>query len=224
VDSIEGGDAFNLLEKYRIKHRTLDVPDTIFGIVQDGMQGTMEFGTGAAAKVPGIVVCGKTGTVENAYKGEKQKDHAFFGAFAPRDHPRIAIAVMCENAGFGATSAAPIASLMIEKYLNDTIAENRKEMVERVEKMNLIPARMLREIRVRDSISQAKAIANSKLEEEERKALRDSLALEDEPEEIKEKKTSVPVPAKDSGTAIKPAAVLPGEKKKNKPTDSLNKN
>ena len=61
----------------------------------------METGTGAAAKVPGIIVCGKTGTVENYYKGVKQKDHAFFAAFAPRENPRIAIAVICENAGFG---------------------------------------------------------------------------------------------------------------------------
>ncbi|MFY8005050.1 MAG: peptidoglycan D,D-transpeptidase FtsI family protein, partial [Chitinophagaceae bacterium] len=92
IDSIEGGDEFDLLKPYKIKNYTLPIPDSVFEDVHEGMQGTMEFGTGAAAKVPGIVVCGKTGTVENAYKGEKQKDHAFFGAFAPRENPRIAIA------------------------------------------------------------------------------------------------------------------------------------
>ncbi|MCZ0211738.1 penicillin-binding transpeptidase domain-containing protein, partial [Streptomyces sp. UMAF16] len=89
------------------------IPDSVYEAVQNGMQGVMEYGTGAAAQVPGVVVCGKTGTVQNFYHGVAQKDHAFFGAFAPRNHPKIAIAVLCENAGFGAQSAAPIASLMI---------------------------------------------------------------------------------------------------------------
>ncbi len=115
IDSIEGGDEYGLLDKYRVKHKTKEVPEYVWEEVHEGMQGTMEFGTGFYAKVPGINVCGKTGTVENQYRGEKLKDHAFFGAFAPRENPRIAIAVMCENAGYGATSAAPIASLLIEK-------------------------------------------------------------------------------------------------------------
>jgi penicillin-binding protein 2 len=115
--------------------------------------------------VPGVVVCGKTGTVENYLSGIKQKDHAFFGAFAPRENPRIAIAVMCENAGFGASSAAPIASLMIEKYLKDSIAgKERKDKVEAIAKLNLIPERMRRAMdsldrlkRTKDSISLIKA-------------------------------------------------------------------
>ena len=112
----------------------------------------MEFGTGAFAKVPGVNVCGKTGTVENAYRGESLKDHAFFGAFAPRENPRIAIAVMCENAGFGATSAAPIASLLIEKYLKDSIAgPERKAKVEQLAAMNLIPPQMKRLMIKQDS-------------------------------------------------------------------------
>src|SRR6185503_20690446 len=108
----------------------------------DGMQGVMETGTGRAAQVPGITICGKTGTAENAYKGVKQKDHSFFAAFAPRENPKIAIMVMCQNAGFGATWAAPIASLMIEKYLRDTIAADRKELEQRMMNANLIPAYM----------------------------------------------------------------------------------
>jgi penicillin-binding protein 2 len=63
------------------------------------------------------VVCGKTGTAQNPHG----KDHSIFIAFAPKENPKIAIAVYVENAGFGATWAAPIASLMIEKYLTDTI-------------------------------------------------------------------------------------------------------
>jgi penicillin-binding protein 2 len=61
-----------------------------------------------------------------------------FACFAPKDNPKIAIAVIVENSGFGATWAAPIASLMIEKYLNDTIAANRKYLEQRMLEGNLI--------------------------------------------------------------------------------------
>ncbi len=153
IDSIEDGDTYGMLTKYKEKHIAMDIPDSVFEAVHDGMQGVMETGTGAYAKVPGIVVCGKTGTVENSYKGVKQKDHAFFAAFAPRDNPRIAIAVICENAGFGANSAAPIASLMIEQYLKDSIPEpDRKAKVESISKLNLMPPRIYRELRYRDSL------------------------------------------------------------------------
>lgn len=144
IDSIEGGDEYNLLAPYKIKHKTLDVPDSVFTIVQDGMQGVMEpGGTGYAVRIEGITMCGKTGTVENYDRGEKQKDHSFFGAFAPRDNPKIAIAVMAENAGFGSQTAAPIASLLIEKFLNDTIADGkRKKLQEEMEKKKCIPKLM----------------------------------------------------------------------------------
>jgi penicillin-binding protein 2 len=152
IDSVEGGDDYEMLARFKIKQRTKNIAESIFEEVHEGMQGTMEFGTGAYAKVPGINVCGKTGTVENAYRGESLKDHAFFGAFAPRENPRIAIAVMCENAGYGATSAAPIASLLIEKYLRDSIAgPERKAKIEQLANMNLIPPQMKRLMTKQDS-------------------------------------------------------------------------
>ena len=162
VDSIEGGDKFNMLDSFKVKHYVIkNVPDSVYEDVQNGMQAVMEFGTGAEAKVPGVVVCGKTGTVQNSAKVNgvmvKQKDHAFFGAFAPRDNPRIAIAMICENAGFGAASSAPIASLLIEKYLKDSIVENdRKKLVEELTKKNLIPPLMKMELARMDSIKRAK--------------------------------------------------------------------
>ncbi|MGV3589750.1 MAG: penicillin-binding protein 2 [Adhaeribacter sp.] len=70
----------------------------------------------------GIDICGKTGTVQNPHG----KDHAVFAAFAPRVNPKIAIAVYIENAGFGSVSSAPLASLMIEKYLTGTISKPRQ--------------------------------------------------------------------------------------------------
>ena len=180
IDSIDGGDKFHLLDSFHLRHHPLNIPDSIFEAVADGMQGVMERGTGAAAKVPGIVVCGKTGTVENYYKGVKQKDHAFFAAFAPRKNPRIAIAVICENAGFGSNSSAPIASLMIEKYLKDSITEpDRKALIETISKLNLIPARMVEAMRQRDSITHAK---NQKYFSAKGyiKSIKDTTGIEDE--------------------------------------------
>ena len=81
------------------------------------MQAVVERGTGAASRIPGIIMCGKTGTAQNPH-GE---NHSVFVAFAPRDNPKIAIAVVVENAGQGASWAAPIASFIVEKYLRDSI-------------------------------------------------------------------------------------------------------
>ena len=199
IDSIEGGDQFGLLDKYRVKHKTKEIPEYIWEEVHEGMQGTMEFGTGAYAKVPGITVCGKTGTVENAYRGQKLKDHAFFGAFAPRENPRIAIAVMCENAGYGATSAAPIASLLIEKYLKDSISGNdRKAKIEQLANMNLIPPQMKRQMAQRDSMRNAQQLAAAK------KAARDTSGVEEAPEETE---------PDSSGTPNKPQPAKKGTKK-----------
>lgn len=212
IDSIEGGDLFGLLEPYRNRNRTLDISEDIFESVHQGMQGTMEFGTGFYAKVPGIVVCGKTGTVENAYKGEKQKDHAFFGGFAPRDNPRIAIAVMCENAGFGATSAAPIASLLIEKYLRDSIAgPERQAKIEEISKMNLIPPQMKRQMATLDSLKELKQLQAAK------KMAKDTTDLEDEAETetrpVPKEKTPPPPKPRKKDTTI--TALLPNDPRKN---------
>lgn len=229
VDSIEGGDEFGLLEKYKVKHTALNIADSLFEQVHDGMQGVLEQGTARAAKVPGIEVCGKTGTVENALRGVKQKDHAFFAAFAPRRNPRIAIAVICENAGFGSSSAAPIASLMIEKYLTDSIAgKERKERLEQVSKLNLLPARMVKEMRKRDSIIHARdsayLIAKGFIRE-----VKDTLKLEDEGvenedlEKLKNQKPLKNLPAKDS-RGLNRAAILPNDSKRTQKPDSSNNN
>lgn len=172
VDSIEGGDEYGLLEKFKQKHFAKGVADTVFDAVQDGMQSVMDFGTGRGFKINDITICGKTGTVENYFKGEKQKDHSFFGAFAPRENPKIAIAVICENAGFGATYSGPIATLLIEKYLKDSItSKERKAKVESLAKTNLIPRLMRIEMERLDSIKRAKEkpVVEPKEEEEDNK-------------------------------------------------------
>ncbi len=120
---------------YRTPRQTGIAPE-YFDVIQDGMEmavwGT-DGGTARVAQVPGIRVCGKTGTAQNPHG----KDHSIFMSFAPREDPQIAISVYVENAGFGATYAAPIASLMIEKYINGEIAENRKYLEDRILNANL---------------------------------------------------------------------------------------
>jgi penicillin-binding protein 2 len=99
-------------EQFRKKNRT-GINPYYFEPVHQGMEGVITSGTGRRGGVPGIRVCGKTGTSQNPH-GE---DHSVFFAFAPREDPKIAIAVFVENAGWGNDFAAPISSLMIEKYL-----------------------------------------------------------------------------------------------------------
>jgi penicillin-binding protein 2 len=105
-----------------------------FDIVIEGMAQCVNRGTARIAALPDIQVCGKTGTSQNPH-GE---DHSVFFAFAPKDNPQIAIAVYVENAGWGASYAAPIASLMIEKYLKGRIAPERLPLEERMIQANLI--------------------------------------------------------------------------------------
>ncbi|HMP92675.1 MAG TPA: penicillin-binding protein 2, partial [Phnomibacter sp.] len=132
VDSIEGGDTYGLLNLYKQKIEPVHIPDSMFEAVHEGMARVMKpGGTAWRLAVPGIDICGKTGTVENYYKGKKQKDHSFFAAFAPRDNPKIAIACIVENGGFGATIAAPVVSLMIEKYIHDSVSDKRQEWIKR---------------------------------------------------------------------------------------------
>jgi penicillin-binding protein 2 len=105
-----------------------------FPLVDEAMRRVVqeEGGTARGARIPGINVCGKTGTAENPHG----KDHAVFIAYAPMEDPRIAIAVYVENSGFGGTWAAPIASLLMEEYLTDTIT--RPEIEQRMLDADLI--------------------------------------------------------------------------------------
>src|ERR1700722_19173605 len=100
------------------------------------MEDVVESATAEGAKVDGVTICAKTGTAENKaiVNGEviKMQNHSMFVAFAPREHPKIAIAVAIENAGYGATWAAPIASLLIEKYLKDSVAVARKPIEDKM--------------------------------------------------------------------------------------------
>ncbi len=107
----------------------IDIEPRNFQIVREGMEAVVTNGTARAAQIPAfgdwaeIKVAGKTGTAENP----RGKDHAVFIAYAPADNPQVAVGVIVENAGFGSTTAAPIASLMIEQYLRGQIASPQRQ-------------------------------------------------------------------------------------------------
>jgi len=108
----------------------IPIDSSHFATVQQGMRRVMTDGTGRWVQIPGIPSAGKTGTAQNPH-GE---DHSLFIMFAPYDDPEIAIAVAVENAGYGATAAAPIASLMAEQYLKGEIADEwmRQHWIQRL--------------------------------------------------------------------------------------------
>ncbi|MEP6748740.1 MAG: penicillin-binding protein 2 [Bacteroidota bacterium] len=151
---VETTEDTSLLDKYRFKHEVLShISDASFEEVIDGMAGVMQVGTGRGLpKIPGITVCGKTGTAENYHNGIKQKDHSIFVCFAPKDDPKIVIAVIVQNGGFGAAAAGPIANLLLEQYLTDSLRADSKKEVERVTAINLIPKYFAAEQYTADSI------------------------------------------------------------------------
>jgi penicillin-binding protein 2 len=114
----EIGNAGKPLPQYLEKHYTTIDPEN-FDIAVDAMEEVVKSGTGQyRASLKDVIVCGKTGTVQNMRKGQAfVPDHSVFIAFAPKDDPKIAVAVYVEYGGQGARAAASIASLMIEKYL-----------------------------------------------------------------------------------------------------------
>jgi penicillin-binding protein 2 len=96
-----------------------------------GMAAAVEAGTGRQAIIPGIKMAGKTGTAQNPHG----RDHSVFACFAPVDDPKIAVFVLVENGGWGGTVAAPIASLIVEKYLKGEI--NRTDLEKRILSLTL---------------------------------------------------------------------------------------
>lgn len=148
--------ADSILKPFRIKHEPLThIPDEAYEAIHAGMQDVVESGTARIAKIPGINICAKTGTAEKytVLDGHRIKlpNNSMFVCFAPREDPKIAIAVAVENAGFGSTWAAPIASFLVEKYLTDSIRSEKMKDVERIASSNLMPAYLKRKQFIADS-------------------------------------------------------------------------
>ena len=123
----------SLPEEYRTK-RSPHIKREYYEKVAEGMRAAVTGGTCRGANLPGLEVCGKTGTAQNPHG----PDHSAFMGFAPYHNPKIAVAVYVENAGFGATYGVPIGSLIIEKYLNGKISDARKGVEERMLNSNTI--------------------------------------------------------------------------------------
>ena len=121
VSSIKGD---TIASKYKEPRKTMAERKAYEDVVE-GMRQAVLNGTCRGANIPGIEVCGKTGTAQN-----RGKDHSAFIGFAPKDNPKIAVAVYVENGGFGAEFGVPIGALLMEKYLNDTLREESKAKAE----------------------------------------------------------------------------------------------
>ena len=117
VKEVEG----ESLDSLYSARRYTDVDKAYYDIIVEGMRNAVLGGTCRAANIPGIEVCGKTGTAQN-----RGHDHSVFMGFAPMDKPKIAIAVYVENGGFGAVYGVPIGALMMEQYLNGELSESSK--------------------------------------------------------------------------------------------------
>jgi penicillin-binding protein 2 len=137
IKQIEGVDT---IEHTFTKKHLIDIDTANFGLVAQGMFMAVNGGPGGTAtiaRIDSLDVCGKTGTAQNPHG----KDHSVFIAFAPKDNPKIAIAVYVEHGIWGASYAAPIASLMIEKYLKGSISSKRKYLEDRMLNGNLLTSK-----------------------------------------------------------------------------------
>ena len=161
-------EAHTIDKKFTTRHVT-SIDKKYFKPIISGLFDVYNLGTARALKVEGIDICGKTGTAENFAKiggmRVQLKDHSIFVAFAPKDNPKIALAVMVENGGFGATIAGPIASLMIEKYLRQKIT--RLDLEKRIlatslqseyAKLGGLSEKVKAQLRISDSIKTQKTI------------------------------------------------------------------
>ncbi|MDO4758619.1 MAG: penicillin-binding transpeptidase domain-containing protein [Rikenellaceae bacterium] len=129
VKAVEGRDSLD--RRFYEKQYTMVDPKHFEPIVEGMWQGVNVGGTSTMARLEGYDVCGKTGTAQNP----RGRDHSTFLSFAPKDNPKIAISVYVEHGGFGASAALPIASLIEELYLTDTI--RRPELVKRLKTMEI---------------------------------------------------------------------------------------
>ncbi len=134
TDIINHEDSIATMLRYPKFHTGIDKQH--FDVIHDGMELAVTSGTARMAAVPSFILCGKTGTSENV-----GTDHSVFFCFAPKEDPQIAIAVFIENAGFGGSYAAPIASLLAEYYLNGGIDPSRQWIEDRMLNANLLQAK-----------------------------------------------------------------------------------
>src|SRR5690606_16174266 len=137
------------LNKFKVKHEVLThIPNEYYQAVIDGMEDVVIYGTARNARIQNVAVCAKTGTAENYTILDRQRmkldDNAMLVCFAPKDDPKIAIAVVVENAGYGGTWGGPIARILMEKYLTDTLTKQSQADFDRISTTNKMPKHLKR--------------------------------------------------------------------------------
>ncbi len=162
------GDGKQIDKKYKEKH-FVGIDARYFDPVIDGMQDAVNtsIGTATESRLRNIIMCGKTGTEQNSHG----KNHSVFIGFAPRDNPKIAIAVIIENGGYGGSYAAPIASFITEKYLTDSLSGRyiNGASVQQYMDDNLLPAlkvpvKPLKPLNKKDSLNKADSLKGKNIQ------------------------------------------------------------
>ena len=128
---VKGIENDTIRSEFKTHKQTMVSPEVYEEIIK-GMRMAVTDGTCHAANIPGLDVCGKTGTAQN-----KGKDHSAFLGFAPRNNPKIAIAVYVENGGFGAEYGVPIGALLMEKYINGSLSEASEEKAKYIQNRSI---------------------------------------------------------------------------------------
>jgi len=185
-----------VVKKEYLEKNYVGIDEKYFQPVIEGMRDAVNspWGTAKESRIPNILMCGKTGTVQNPHG----KNHSVFIGFAPMDNPKIAIAVIVENGGFGGSYAAPISSFIVEKYLTDSIKPKANGYtVKAFAETNLLPA-------IIDKTKKPKSIKTDSISAKKLdsiKKLKDSLKLRSvgiktvstKPKELKKVLTDKPV-------------------------------
>jgi penicillin-binding protein 2 len=213
VDSIEDEDEDDkaILAKFRTKQEVTKISSDIFKIIKDGMHDVTIYGTAAGIKVPGHEYCAKTGTAQNPHG----KNHSLFVCFAPKDNPKVAVAVVVENAGFGATWAGPMGALLMEKYLNDSLTVESERKSDELAKVDLMPE-AIKNWYVRNNVKSQ--LVPIEYKNDEIGEVWDMVKLEDNyPMLPKRKDTNTIPPTNPSSLRNDSAALIPKKKKENSP-------
>jgi penicillin-binding protein 2 len=146
-----------ILNAFRKRHDVLtQISDTAYEAIISGMQDVVDIGTARIARIDGISMCAKTGTAQNFKvidgKRTELNENSMFICFAPRENPKIAVAIVVENAGYGATWAGRMASLLVEKFITDSLTTERKKLADEIANKNLMSDYLVREQYKQDSI------------------------------------------------------------------------
>ena len=199
VEKIDGENPNDTtLTNFKTQKRVNNLSPEMYEVVKLGMQDVVNYGTAMVARIPGIEVCGKTGTAENFGfvngKREKFDDHSWFVCFAPKENPVIAVAVIIENGGFGATWGGPIARMIMERYINDSLSTNSKLDSARIAAKEIILPIVKRKRMLLDSLRRSRKVLENQIPISDKKLNSSIPNLNTGTDSVKQKKKIAPKP------------------------------